>query len=178
MHWWMSWQRLGSECNLREVDWIHQLNACMNHRGYLFKYLEEVFNMDSLKKMHGTLTEGIPSSRTSWWSLTKPKKSWGQLLIMMVQLHHRVQCHVTIVDKVDISDLNAQEVKEVMTTDITIKESKAQYPPTPKAKLEGILPTTIQGWTLTSNATCGWRGIPQGSKRKLRIQRPSSWLWR
>ena len=56
---------------------------------------------------------------------------------MMVQLNHRIQCHVTIVDKVDISDLNAQEFKEVMTTDITMKESKVQDPPTPNATLEG-----------------------------------------
>ena len=56
---------------------------------------------------------------------------------MMVKIHHRIQCHVTIVEKVDISNLNAQEVKEFMTTDTTIKESKVQDPPTPKAKLEG-----------------------------------------
>ena len=40
MHWWITWQILQSECKLREFEWIHQLNVCMNHRRYFSKYLD------------------------------------------------------------------------------------------------------------------------------------------
>ena len=41
-HWWLTWKRLGDECDLRNQDWVHQFNACMNHKGYFEKYLKEI----------------------------------------------------------------------------------------------------------------------------------------
>ena len=41
-HWWLTWKRLGDECDLRDQDWVHQFNACMNHKGYFAKYLKEI----------------------------------------------------------------------------------------------------------------------------------------
>ena len=43
IHWWLSWRRIGAECGtLRDVDWNHQFNVCMNHHGYFTKHLEEL----------------------------------------------------------------------------------------------------------------------------------------
>ena len=42
LHWWLTWRRLGNECDLRQTDWNHQFNACMNHQGYFTKYLQEI----------------------------------------------------------------------------------------------------------------------------------------
>ena len=45
-HWWLSWRRLGAECDLRPVDWNHQFNACMNHKGYFSKYLQKLVEIE------------------------------------------------------------------------------------------------------------------------------------
>lgn len=42
LHWWMTWRRMGQECNLRDIDWNHQFNACMNHNSYFTKYLQDI----------------------------------------------------------------------------------------------------------------------------------------
>ena len=42
VHWWMTWRRLGAECDLRNVDWNHQFNACMNHNNLFSTYLQEI----------------------------------------------------------------------------------------------------------------------------------------
>ena len=46
MHWWLQWHRLGKECDLREQDWVHQFNACLNHRGFFSKYLKEIIELE------------------------------------------------------------------------------------------------------------------------------------
>ena len=46
IHWWMAWRRLGQDCDLREVDWNHQFNACMNHNGYFTKLLQDMIEAE------------------------------------------------------------------------------------------------------------------------------------
>ena len=45
-HWWLTWSRLGQECDLRDQDWTHQFLFCLNHKGYFSKYLEEIIEHD------------------------------------------------------------------------------------------------------------------------------------
>ena len=46
LHWWLTWLRLGKECDLRDQDWIHQYNSSLNHRGFYHAYLEEIVQME------------------------------------------------------------------------------------------------------------------------------------
>jgi hypothetical protein len=54
-HWWLTWQRLGNECDLREQDWKHQFNACMNHRGFFSRYLKEIIEFEIIENTSWTL---------------------------------------------------------------------------------------------------------------------------
>ena len=55
MHWWMSWRRLGSDCNLRDIDWSNQFNACMNHNSYFTKYLQEMIETEVCEEVPWTI---------------------------------------------------------------------------------------------------------------------------
>ena len=44
--WWMSWLRLGTDCDLRDIDWIHQFDLCMKHNGNFTKYLTEILELE------------------------------------------------------------------------------------------------------------------------------------
>ena len=51
IHWWMTWRRLGGECDLRNQDWNHQFNACMNHNNYFSTYLQEIIENEVIENV-------------------------------------------------------------------------------------------------------------------------------
>jgi hypothetical protein len=38
-HWYLTWCRLGKECDLRTQDWVHQFDTCMNFKSFFTKLL-------------------------------------------------------------------------------------------------------------------------------------------
>ena len=45
-HWWLTWKRLGDDCDLREQDWVHQFNACLNYKNFFGRYLKEILETE------------------------------------------------------------------------------------------------------------------------------------
>ena len=56
-HWWMSFERLGSQLNLHESDWITQFDAALNYKGYFTKILEDIIQNDLLAQKRWSLQE-------------------------------------------------------------------------------------------------------------------------
>ena len=44
--WWLTWHRLGLECDLRDQVWVHQFNCCMNHRSLVSPLLKEIIELE------------------------------------------------------------------------------------------------------------------------------------
>ena len=77
-HWWLTWCRLGNECDLREKDWIHQFNSCMNFKSFFSKYLRDMVELE--------ITDEGPE-----WSLERRKKFVENKLMVAFKAHETLQ---------------------------------------------------------------------------------------